>query len=153
MLGHLWCDITKTEDHQEVGLVGEKPFFTKNFRYLKWMYWTLFPAIFGEGFPLHKPYPYSKNIGEDSSILGTSKVWWILQFAQTPNVSTGQMDRSIATLLMAPGAQKSGQVEAWLFPSHDVVTWVFYTTSHFVRWVFEVRFPKHQNSQQVNSTF
>ena len=36
-------------------------FFTKNFvRYLKWrVSWTLYPAILGVGFPLHKPYPYS----------------------------------------------------------------------------------------------
>ena len=32
---------------------------TKNFRYLKWRYWTLFSAILGVGFPLHRPYPYS----------------------------------------------------------------------------------------------
>ena len=33
------------------------------------LFWAL-------GFPLHKPYPYSWNIGEDSSVLGTWNVWW-----------------------------------------------------------------------------
>ena len=33
---------------------------TNHFRYLKWrVSCTLFPAVLGGGFPLHKPYPYS----------------------------------------------------------------------------------------------
>ena len=44
--------------------------FTKSFRYQKCRS-TPYNAISGVGFPVHKPYPYSKNIGEDTSILGT----------------------------------------------------------------------------------
>ena len=40
--------------------------------------WTLCSASLGVGFPLHKPYPYSLHRFEDSSILGTWKVWWQL---------------------------------------------------------------------------
>ena len=49
---------------------------TKNFRYLKWRNPEPSKAILGVGFPLHKPYPYSGNIGEDSSILGTERNVW-----------------------------------------------------------------------------
>ena len=33
-----------------------------------------YKAILGMGFPLHKVYPYSLHIGEDSSILGTQEL-------------------------------------------------------------------------------
>ena len=56
--------------------LGNQSKVTKNFRYLKWRFsWTLFLAILEVGFPyigrIHTAY-----IGEDSSILGTWKVWW-----------------------------------------------------------------------------
>ena len=52
-----------------------QPIITKNFRYIKWRYWTLstYKAFLGVGFPLHKPYPYSLYDGEDSSIFGYLK--------------------------------------------------------------------------------
>ena len=47
----------------------------KNFKHLKWRVPEPHKAIFGVGFRLHKPYPYSLYDGEDSSILDTNEMF------------------------------------------------------------------------------